>query len=155
MLINPKRGSYFFLAEIISDLELEYDGPIKDYCGTCTKCIDACPTDAIPEEGYVLDGSKCISYFTIELKDEIPSEFKGKFENWMFGCDICQEVCPWNRFSKKHNEPDFEPQKALLEMTKREWGEITEDVFQKVFRKSAVKRTKYKGLTRNIEFLKE
>ncbi len=155
LLINPKRGSFFFLAEVIIDLELVYDGPIKDYCGTCTKCIDACPTDAIPAEGYVLDGSKCISYFTIELKDEIPQSYKGQFENWMFGCDICQDVCPWNRFSKKHNELQFEPAASLLEMTKKEWEEITEEVFQKVFQKSAVKRTKYAGLKRNIKFLND
>lgn len=155
LLINPKRGSFFFLAEIISDLELESDGPIKDFCGTCTKCIDACPTDAIPAEGYVLDGSKCISYFTIELKEELPTEMKGKFENWMFGCDICQDVCPWNRFSKPHTEPAFEPHPELLTLTKRDWEEITEDVFKKVFQKSAVKRTKFKGLKRNISFLQE
>lgn len=155
LLINPKRGSFFFLAELISDLELMTDAPIKDYCGTCTKCIDACPTDAIAPEGYVLDGSKCISYFTIELKNEIPQAYKGKFENWMFGCDICQDVCPWNRFSKKHQEPEFEPHQDLLDMTQIEWKEITEDIFKKVFRKSAVKRTKYKGLIRNINFLGE
>ena len=155
LLINPKRGSYFFLAEIISDLELDFDGAIKDYCGTCTKCIEACPTDAIPEEGYVLDGSKCISYFTIELKEELPKEMKGKFENWMFGCDICQDVCPWNRFSKPHNEADFEPHPELLGMTKKDWEEITEDVFKKVFQKSAVKRTKFAGLKRNIGFLED
>jgi len=155
LLINPKRGSYFFLAEIILDVIFDYDGPIKDYCGTCTKCIDACPTDAIAQEGYVLDGSKCISYFTIELKDEIPKEMKGKFENWMFGCDICQEVCPWNRFSTPHNEPQFEPHPDLLRMTKRDWQEISEDVFRKVFKGSAVKRTKYSGLTRNIKFLEK
>jgi len=155
LLINPKRGSYFFIAEIISDLDLEPDGPIKDYCGTCTKCIDACPTDAIPKEGYVVDGSKCISYFTIELKEEIPKELKGNFENWMFGCDICQDVCPWNRFSKPHSEPAFKPHDDLLIMTKKEWEEITEDVFKKIFKGSAVKRTKFKGLKRNISFLKE
>jgi len=153
LLIHPKNGSYFFLAEIILDVEFDYDGPIKDYCGTCTKCIDACPTDAIAEEGYVLDGSKCISYFTIELKEEIPKEMKGKFENWMFGCDICQEVCPWNRFSTPHKEPEFQPHPDLLSMTKREWEDISEDVFRKVFKGSAVKRTKFSGLKRNIKFL--
>ncbi len=154
LLINPKAGSYFFLAELIVDLELEADSPMKDYCGTCTRCIDACPTDAISPKGYILDGSKCISYLTIELKNAIPESFKGKMENWMFGCDICQEVCPWNRFSKPHEEPAFEPHPDLLEMEKREWEEITEEVFQKLFKKSAVKRTKFKGLKRNIEFLK-
>lgn len=152
-LITKQSGSYFFLAELILDLELEPDGPIKDYCGTCTRCVDACPTDAI--SNYEVDGSKCISYFTIELKDEIlPKSMKGKFENWMFGCDICQEVCPWNRFSKKHQEPAFEPHSNLLEMKKSDWEELTQEVFQKVFQKSAVKRTKFKGLKRNIEFLK-
>lgn len=153
MLIHPKAGSYFFLAELIIDLDLEYDGPIKDYCGRCTRCIDACPTEAISPEGYVVDGSKCISYFTIELKEAIPENYKGKFDNWMFGCDVCQEVCPWNRFSRKHQEPAFEPHPSLLDMTKQEWEEITEEVFQEVFRKSAVKRTKYSGLKRNIKFL--
>ncbi len=153
-IIHPKSGSFFFLAELILDLELEYDGPIKDYCGSCTACIDACPTDAIVNP-YVVDGSKCISYFTIELKDEvIPSEMKGKFENWAFGCDICQEVCPWNRFSTQHKEPEFEPSEKMLDMTKREWEEITEDVFEKLFKHSPLKRTKFKGLKRNIGFLK-
>ncbi len=153
MLIHPKKGSYFFLAELIIDLELEPDGPIKDYCGTCTKCIDACPTDAISKEGYVMDGSKCISYFTIELKEALPEDYKGKFENWMFGCDICQEVCPWNRFSKKHQEPAFEPHPDLLGLSQGDWQEITKDVFNELFRKSAVKRTKFEGLKRNINFL--
>ena len=154
LLIHPKKGSYFFLAELIIDLELEVDHPMKDYCGTCTRCIDACPTEAISKSGYIVDGSKCISYFTIELKEALPTAYKGKFENWMFGCDICQEVCPWNRFSKTHQEEAFEPHPDLLEMTKKDWEEITEEVFRKVFRKSAVKRTKYKGLKRNIDFLK-
>lgn len=154
MLIHPRAGSYFFLAELILDLELEYDGPIKDYCGTCRRCIDACPTDAISPEGYILDGSKCISYFTIELKEAIPEEYRGKFENWMFGCDICQEVCPWNRFARPHDEPEFEPHPELLEMDRGEWEEITEEVFREVFRRSAVKRAKYEGLKRNIGFLK-
>ena len=154
LLIHPKQGSYFFLAELIIDLELEYDGPINDHCGTCTKCIEACPTDAIAEDGYVLDGSKCISYFTIELKEAIPDDYKGQFENWAFGCDICQEVCPWNRFSKPHTEPAFDPHPDLLTMSKRDWEEITHEVFNELFRKSAVKRTKYSGLKRNIEFLK-
>ena len=151
LLLNRTNGSFFFLAELIIDLELDYDGPIKDYCGTCTACMDACPTDAIPEP-YVVDGSKCISYFTIELKEEIPAEQKGKFENWIFGCDICQDVCPWNRFSKPHNEPRFDPHPDLEKMKKQDWQEITEEVFQKMFKKSAVKRTKFSGLTRNIQF---
>ncbi|MDG1432367.1 MAG: tRNA epoxyqueuosine(34) reductase QueG [Saprospiraceae bacterium] len=155
LLIHPKRGSFFFLAELIIDLELELDGPIKDYCGRCTRCIEACPTEAISPKGYILDGSKCISYFTIELKESIPESYQDKFENWMFGCDICQDVCPWNRFSKKHNESEFEPHPDLLKMKKEDWEEITKDVFQKVFRKSAVKRTKFEGLKRNINFLKK
>ncbi len=153
LLINPKAGSYFFLAELIIDLEMEVDGPIKDYCGTCTRCIDACPTDAISPNGYVMDGSKCISYLTIELRENIPTDFKDKMDGWMFGCDICQEVCPWNRFSKKHQEPAFEPHPELLELTKNDWEELTEETFRKVFKKSAVKRTKYIGLTKNIKFL--
>jgi epoxyqueuosine reductase len=153
-LINKENGSFFFIAELIVDLELEYDGPIKDYCGTCTKCIDACPTDAIVDP-YVVDGSKCISYFTIELRDAIPESEKGKFENWMFGCDICQDVCPWNRFSSGHSEPLFDPHPDLLGLTKRDWEDISEDVFRKVFKGSPVKRTKYSGLTRNINFLKD
>ena len=153
LLITPKQGSYFFLAELIIDLELIYDHPIKDYCGRCTKCIDACPTEAISPEGYVVDGSKCISYFTIELKEALPVAYQDKFENWMFGCDICQEVCPWNRFAKKHDEPAFEPHSDLLEMKKEDWIEIDEITFRKVFQKSAVKRTKFSGLKRNIDFL--
>lgn len=155
LVINPKAGSYFFLTCLVFDLEIEPDPPIKDYCGTCTKCIDACPTDAISEEGYLLDASKCISYLTIELKESIPSEFKGKMEDWMFGCDICQEVCPWNRFSKKHEEPWFEPHPDLLSMNKGDWEDLTEETFRAVFRKSAVKRTKFTGLKRNIDFLKK
>ncbi len=151
-LINPKNGSFFFIAELILDLELEEDGPMKDYCGTCTRCIDACPTGAIVDP-YVVDGSKCISYLTIELKDEIiPSEFKGKMENWIFGCDICQDVCPWNRFSKPTKEAFFSPHENLLKMSKSDWTDLTEEVFQELFRKGAVKRTKFKGLTRNIGF---
>jgi len=154
LLLNRQMGSYFFLAEIILDLPLEYDGPVKDYCGTCTRCIDACPTQAITEP-YVVDGSKCISYLTIELKENIPSEFKGKMDDWIFGCDVCQDVCPWNKFSKSHSEPLFNPHPDLLDMTKKDWEEITEDVFKKVFQKSAVKRTKFDGLKRNIDFLKD
>lgn len=152
-LLTQQVGSFYFIAELIVDLELEYDNPVTDHCGTCTACIDACPTEAIVEP-YVVDGSKCISYFTIELKNEIPNEFQGKFDDWMFGCDVCQDVCPWNRFSKPHSEPLFNPNPELLSMTKKDWEEITEDVFKKVFQKSAVKRTKFSGLTRNINFLK-
>ena len=151
-LINPKSGSFFFIAELIIDLELEYDGPIKDYCGTCTRCIDACPTDAITQP-YVVDGSKCISYFTIELKGQIPDEVNGKFGNWVFGCDICQDVCPWNRFSKPHNEPAFFPHEKLPQLNAKDWQEITQEIFQEVFKKSAVKRTGYAGLQRNIQFI--
>lgn len=153
LLLSQQVGSYYFVAELIVDLELEYDSPVTDHCGSCTACIDACPTDAIVADRVVV-GSKCISYFTIELKNEIPTEFHGKFEDWMFGCDICQDVCPWNRFSKPHNEPLFNPHPELLAMTKNDWKEITEDVFKKVFQKSAVKRAKFAGLKRNIEFLK-
>ena len=152
-LINKDSGSFFFIAELITDLELEYDGPVKDYCGTCTRCMDACPTDAIVAP-YVVDGSKCISYFTIELKESIPAEVKGKFDNWMFGCDICQDVCPWNRFSKPHAEKHFEPAGGLLGMSASDWEELTEDTFKRVFKDSAVKRTKFSGLKRNIEFIK-
>lgn len=152
LLLNKQMGSFFFLAELIVDLELDYDSPIKDYCGTCTACMDACPTEAIAEP-YVVDGSKCISYFTIELKEAIPEEVKGKFENWIFGCDICQDVCPWNKFSKAHNEARFEPAQALKEFTRKDWQEITDEVFQKVFKNSAVKRTKIQGLKRNVEFV--
>lgn len=154
LLINKKKGSYFFLAEIICDLELAYDHPVADHCGTCTKCIDACPTDAISADGYLLDSSKCISYLTIERKDDIPTEFKGEMGNYMFGCDICQEVCPWNRFSSPHNEDKFLAKEELLTKSKREWEEITEEVFSKLFEGSAVKRTKFAGLKRNIDFLK-
>lgn len=152
-LIHPKHGSFFFIAELILDIELTPDGPIKDYCGTCTACIDKCPTDAIVQP-YVVDGSKCISYLTIELKDElIPSEFKGKMDNWIFGCDICQDVCPWNRFSKQHQEPAFLPHENLLKMSKADWHDLTEEVYRELFKKSAVKRTKFSGLKRNISFL--
>src|SRR6201988_2209236 len=152
-LLNKDQGSFFFIAELIIDLDLEYDGPIKDYCGTCTKCIDACPTDAIVAP-YVVDGSKCISYFTIELKDNIPSEFKSKMDNWVFGCDVCQDVCPWNRFSKPHHESLFTNQTGMLDFTTNDWYELTEETFNKVFKGTAVKRTKYKGLKRNLEFIK-
>lgn len=150
-LINKQQGSFFFIAELIIDLELEPDGPIKDYCGSCTRCIDACPTDAIITP-YVVDGSKCISYFTIELKEEIPTSWKGKFDDWTFGCDVCQQVCPWNRFSKKHNEPKFEPSNQLTTLNKEEWLDMTEEVFSALFKKSALKRTGYNGLKRNLKF---
>ena len=153
-LLTQQVGSFYFIAELIIDLDLEYDMPTTDHCGTCTACIDACPTQAIIDS-HVVDGSKCISYFTIELKENIPSEFKGKMDDWMFGCDVCQDVCPWNRFSKSHNEPLFNPHPELLSMTKKDWEDITEDVFKKVFKDSAVKRTKFSGLKRNINFLKE
>ncbi|MCP9745847.1 tRNA epoxyqueuosine(34) reductase QueG [Lacihabitans sp. CS3-21] len=151
-LINRKIGSFFFIGEIICDLDLNYDGPIKDYCGTCTACIDACPTDAISEP-YVVDGSKCISYLTIELKENIPTEFKDRMENWAFGCDICQDVCPWNSFAKPHNTVEFLPNEDLKKL--KNWEEITQEVFSKTFKNSAIKRTKYEGLMRNIDFLKK
>ncbi|MBR9853756.1 MAG: tRNA epoxyqueuosine(34) reductase QueG [Algicola sp.] len=153
-LLTQQVGSFYFIAELIVDLELEYDTPVTDHCGTCTACMDACPTEAIIKP-YVVDGSKCISYLTIELKNEIPNEFQDKMDEWMFGCDVCQDVCPWNRFSKSHNEPLFNPNPELLSFTKKDWEEITEDVFKKVFKKSAVKRTKLSGLERNIRFLKK
>ena len=151
-IINKNSGSFFFIAELILDLDLEYDGAVKDYCGSCTRCIDACPTQAIAEP-YVVDGSKCISYFTIELKENIPDTMKGKFKDWVFGCDICQDVCPWNSFSKPHQEPLLMGRNELLDMTKKDWEEITEEVFQKVFKDSAVQRTKFSGLKRNIQFI--
>ncbi|WP_353776838.1 tRNA epoxyqueuosine(34) reductase QueG [Winogradskyella sp. 3972H.M.0a.05] len=153
-LLTQQVGSFYFIAELIIDLELDYDAPTTDHCGTCTACIDACPTEAIVEP-YIVDGSKCISYLTIELRDNIPAEFKGKMDDWMFGCDVCQDVCPWNRFSKSHSEPLFDPHPELLSMSKTDWEEITEETFRKVFKKSAVKRTKYSGLKRNIQFLKD
>lgn len=152
-LLTQQIGSFYFIAELIVDLDLEYDHATTDHCGTCTACIDACPTEAIVSP-YVVDGSKCISYFTIELKENIPLEMKGKMDDWMFGCDVCQDVCPWNRFSKPHREPLFNPNPELLSMTKKDWEEITEDTFKMVFKNSAVKRTKLEGLTRNIKFLK-
>jgi epoxyqueuosine reductase len=152
-IINKKSGSFFFIAELIIDLELEPDGPIKDYCGTCTKCIDACPTEAIIKP-YVVDGSKCISYLTIELKTEIEASWKTHMDDWMFGCDICQTVCPWNRFSKQHSEDAFSPSEGLLTMKKEEWLELTEEVFQNLFSKSAVKRTGYNRLKQTIRLLK-
>ncbi len=153
-LLTKQLGSFYFIAELIVDLDLEYDTPVTDHCGSCTACIDACPTNAIVAD-KVVDASKCISYYTIELKNEIPTSEKGRFEDWMFGCDICQDVCPWNRFSKPHNQPLFNPNPEMLSMSKKDWEEITEDVFQKIFKNSAVKRTKFSGLKRNINFLKD
>lgn len=153
-LITKQQGSYFFIATLITDLELEYDDPFaKDYCGTCTKCIDACPTNAILP-GSVVDGSKCISYFTIELKDMlIPASEKGKFDNWMFGCDICQDVCPWNRFSKPTIEPSFTPLPEILNLSSGEWQAMTEEAFKKIFKHSPLQRTKHKGIQRNLLFI--
>ncbi len=151
-LLNREGGSFFFIGEIILDLDLEYDGPVKDYCGTCTACMDACPTEAITEP-YVVDGSRCISYFTIELREAIPEDFKGKFENWMFGCDICQDVCPWNRFARPHKTSEFLLNPDLETFTNKDWEEITEEVFRELFRMSPVKRTKFEGLKRNLRFL--
>ncbi len=151
-LINKKSGSFFFVAELILDLELQPDRPAMDHCGTCTACIDACPTDAISDP-YIVDGSKCISYFTIELKENIPVEFRGKLENWAFGCDICQDVCPWNRFSTPTSETLFQPKKEMLAMSKKDWHEITEELFDTLFKDSPLQRTKFSGLTRNLKFL--
>lgn len=152
LLISKKAGSFYFVAELIIDLDLEYDHAVTDHCGSCTACIDACPTEAIVAP-YVVDGSKCISYFTIELKEALPMEMKNKMDDWVFGCDICQDVCPWNRFSKAHKEPLFNPNPELLSFTKKDWQEITAETFTKVFKNSAVKRTKLEGLKRNIQFL--
>lgn len=153
-LITKQVGSFYFIAELIIDLELEYDTITTDHCGSCTACLDACPTQAIVAP-YVVDGSKCISYFTIELKEQIPYDMKGKFDDWMFGCDVCQDVCPWNKFSKPHEEPLFNPNPELLSYSKKDWEEITDDIFKKIFKNSAVKRTKLEGLQRNIQFLKD
>lgn len=155
-LITKKQGSYFFIATLIVDLDLMYDDAFaKDYCGTCTKCIDACPTNAI-RNNKVIDGSRCISYFTIELKDElIPTEMKGKFENWMFGCDICQDVCPWNRFSKPTNEIAFKPIPEILNLSTAEWENLSEEAFKNIFGNSPLKRTKFKGIQRNLKFIKQ
>ena len=153
-LLTKQVGSFYFIAELIIDLDLDYDTPVTDHCGSCTACIDACPTQAIVDP-YVVDGSKCISYATIELKNEIPAHFRSNMDDWMFGCDICQDVCPWNRFSQSHREPLFDPNPKLLAMDKKEWEEITQEVFSEIFKKSAVKRTKYTGFVRNIEFLKK
>ncbi len=153
-LINKKHGSYYFISELIIDLELPQDAAATDHCGSCTKCIDACPTEAIIAP-YVVDGSKCISYFTIELKEAIPMSMKGKFDDWIFGCDVCQDVCPWNRFSSSHHQSLFEPHPFLKDFDKGSWEDISREIFNEVFRKSAVKRTKLEGLQRNIFFVKE
>ncbi|HEV7350233.1 tRNA epoxyqueuosine(34) reductase QueG [Telluribacter sp.] len=152
-LLNRDMGSFFFIGELILDLDLAPDGPVKDYCGTCTRCVDACPTGAITEP-YVVDGSKCISYFTIELKEAIPDDVRGQFDNWVFGCDICQDVCPWNRFARPHQTPEFNLSPELAHFSRKDWEEITEEVFKEVFRYSPVKRTKLEGLKRNIAFVK-
>jgi epoxyqueuosine reductase len=152
-LLTQKVGSFYFIAELIIDLDLDYDNPTTDHCGTCTACIDACPTEAIVAP-YVVDGSKCISYFTIELKENIPQEMKGKFDDWAFGCDVCQDVCPWNKFSKAHSEPLFNPNLEIHSMSKKDWIEITEETFKAVFKNSPLKRAKFQGLKRNINFLK-
>ncbi|MFT5724644.1 MAG: epoxyqueuosine reductase [Bacteroidia bacterium] len=151
LLLSKKQGSFFFIAQIICDLELDYDAPVTDHCGSCTACIDACPTDAIIDN-QIVDANKCISYLTIELKDQIPTQFKGQMEDWVFGCDICQDVCPWNRFSKPHHENRFKPRQEIMENNWSDWEEITEDVFKDVFKKSAIKRTKYSGFLRNLQF---
>jgi epoxyqueuosine reductase len=155
-LIHKKSGSFFFIATLIVDLELEYDSPeMADYCGTCTRCIDACPTQAI-EKDKVVDGSKCISYFTIELKDLlIPESMKNKFDNWMFGCDTCQDVCPWNRFSKPTGEPAFTPIAEILHYKEKDWEELTEEGFGKIFSGSPLKRAKFQGIKRNLQFLRK
>ena len=152
-LLTQKVGSFYFIAELIIDLDLEYDYATTDHCGTCTACIDACPTEAIIAP-YQVDGSKCISYFTIELKENIPDEMKGKFDDWAFGCDICQDVCPWNKFSKPHNEPLFNSKPELLSMSKKDWEEITEETFKVIAKNSPLKRTKFSGIKRNIDFLR-
>lgn len=153
-LLTQKTGSFYFIAELILDLDLSPDGPVTDHCGSCTACLDACPTQAIVAP-YVVDGSKCISYFTIELKNEIPEGFRGQWDDWIFGCDICQDVCPWNRFARPHREPRFDPHPDLMQMERADWAELTESVFGKLFQKSAVKRTKFAGLNRNIRFLQQ
>ncbi|MFM9026457.1 MAG: tRNA epoxyqueuosine(34) reductase QueG, partial [Bacteroidota bacterium] len=152
-LLNRTAGSYFFIGELIIDLELKPDGKAEDFCGTCTRCIDACPTEAIIQP-RVVDGSKCISYFTIELKEEIPASQKGKFGDWVFGCDVCQEVCPWNRFSKPHAEPRFSPREPIGEWSEIEWDEMDSEVFLEYFKDSPLKRTGFEGMRRNLSFRK-
>lgn len=153
-LLTKEVGSFYFISELIVDIDLEYDTPTTDHCGACTACIDACPTQAIVAP-YIVDGSKCISYFTIELKNEIPSSYQGQLDNWIFGCDVCQDVCPWNRFSISHQEPLFNPNPKLLSMDKKDWEDLTEDVFIHLSKNSAIKRTKFKGIQRNINFVKD
>jgi len=154
LLIHPRAGSFFFLAEIIIDTELPYDSPMRDYCGSCRRCIDACPTDAIDQNGYLLDAKKCISYLTIELRSQITEEFKDKMENWVFGCDICQDVCPWNKFSTPNDEKEFLPNEELMNFTTEDWHALTEEKFTDLFENSAVKRTGFNGLSRNLSFIK-
>lgn len=151
-VLTKQKGSFYFIAELITDLSPEFDSPVTDHCGQCTACIDACPTQAIVQP-YQVDGSRCISYFTIELKEAIPSGFEAQFEDWIFGCDICQDVCPWNRFSKPHEQPLFNPHPDLLQFNQKDWQEITREVFGEIFKKSAVKRTKFEGLVRNINYV--
>lgn len=153
-LIRKSEGSFFFVAELIIDLDLVYGNATTNHCGSCTACIDACPTQAI-ESPYIVNGSKCISYLTIELKDDIPDVFSGKLNDWMYGCDVCQDVCPWNKFSKPHNEPLFQAKPFLIDYDKKQWNDLTEELFNEIFRKSAVKRTKFTGLIRNINFLQK
>ncbi|TAE49359.1 MAG: tRNA epoxyqueuosine(34) reductase QueG [Cytophagales bacterium] len=152
-LINRKIGSFFFIAELIIDLPLIYDSKVGDFCGTCTKCIDACPTDALIAP-YQINASQCISYFTIELKKEIPDNIKGSFENWIFGCDICQDVCPWNRFSSPHQTPQFFPSATFTNMSNQDWEEMTEETFKVIFKNSPIQRTKLEGIKKNIQFVK-
>ena len=154
MLINPRFGSYVFIGEIITDLVLDYDEPMNNFCGGCTKCLEACPTEAIIKDG-VIDSNKCISYWTVENKtSSMPEELENKFEDYIFGCDICQEVCPWNKFAKPHDQPAFEPHELLRDMDKEKWQELTGEQYRVLFKKSAVKRAKFKGMQRNIGFLK-
>jgi epoxyqueuosine reductase len=155
-LINKGAGSYFFIATLITDLELDYDDPFaRDYCGSCTRCIDACPTNAILP-GKTVNGSQCISYFTIELKDQlIPAEYEGKFDQWLFGCDICQEVCPWNRFARPHEHAELEPLPQVLYFTTSDWESMTEETFNEIFRHSPLKRSKFRGIQRNLAHLKK
>lgn len=153
-VLTKQNGSFYFIAELITDLSPEFDTPVTDHCGSCTACIDACPTQAIVQP-YQVDGSRCISYFTIELKEAIPTGLESRFEDWIFGCDICQDVCPWNRFSKPHQQPLFDPHPDLLHLEKKDWEEITQEIFQNIFKKSAVKRTQYEGLKRNINYVSQ
>jgi epoxyqueuosine reductase len=155
-LINKQQGSFYFIATLVVDLELQYDDPFaKDYCGTCHKCVDVCPTNAILDN-KVVDGSKCISYFTIELKDQlIPDQMKGQFDNWMFGCDSCQDVCPWNRFSNQHQEPGLSPIPEVLNLSTAQWEDLTEDAFKTIFKDSPIKRSKWSGIMRNLQFIKD